>query len=415
MIEIKNKRIILYPADRLIGAEGDIKTAKKVFVLDKEEQGCDLSSLVAWIKLNPKGSGEDAYNQKLKKEIIGDKIKLTWSLTGANLKKAGELEAQIIMASPDYFNPGELDLLDDDSPVLPSVISGVSAPVWQSYKETFVVADSIDDTISYSEINKNVLISAVADAAQAAETAVSAAERVDNGLDEIDEKVERADECRASAEESSQNAEANASKTAEHVVICEKAANQAVKYAVEAQEHFFEVDSLFSMIKDYVNKAIKGCNYRKIYSKTIAAGESLTSFNISRDENGRAFKLNAFAIYAKIPAISSMGYLKVEIKYPESVYNNLLCQFIGTNQNENTYFRIECKNRGRWVSEFVSAKTLFGNSVTANISSPICSQIRLSDGKPATEIILYQRADPVPFPEGTEIEVWGLDYVEVEE
>ncbi len=415
MIEIKNKRIILYPTDRLIGAEGDIKTAKKVFILDKEEQGCDLSSLIAWIKLNPKGSGDNAYNQKLRKEIVGDKIKLIWSLTGANLKNAGELEAQIIMASPDYFDPKDLETLSDDSPILPSTISGVSAPVWQSYKETFVVADSIDDTISYSEINKNVLIAAVADASASAETAMSAAETVSEGLNQINEKVLRAEECRASAEESSQTAENAASKTAEHLEKCEFSVEQSAKYAVEAQNHFFEVDSLYAMIKDYVNKVVKGTNYRKIFSKTISAGESITSFNINRDENGRPFKLNAFVIYAMIPPTSDIvGYLKIDANNAETSYNTM-CQFIGTSQTESIYTRIECKNFGRWVSKLVSAKSWFGNSGSANVSSPICSQSRVVDGKGATEIKFYQRADPKPFPEGTEIEIWGLDYIEAEE
>lgn len=415
MIEIKNKRIILYPTDRLIGAEGDIKTAKKVFILDKEEQGCDLSSLIAWIKLNPKGSGDNAYNQKLKKEIVGDKIKLIWSLTGANLKNAGELEAQIIMASPDYFDPKDLETLSDDSPILPSTISGVSAPVWQSYKETFVVADSIDDTISYSEINKNVLIAAVADASASAETAMSAAETVSEGLNQINEKVLRAEECRASAEESAQATEADVGKTAEHLKECDKYANWAVTYGLQALDVYYDVETLYEQSKEILNKISRGSNYRKIFSKTISAGESITSFNINRDENGRPFKLNAFVIYAMIPPTSdAIGYLKIDANNAETSYNTL-CQFIGTSQTESIYTRIECKNFGRWVSKLVSAKSWFGNSGSANVSSPICSQSRAADGKGATEIKFYQRADPKPFPEGTEIEIWGLDYIEAEE
>ena len=69
MIEIKNKRMIVFPEERLIGAEGDIRSSERKFSLDKIQNGFDLSNMVAWIKIDPKGSGEAAYNQLLKREV----------------------------------------------------------------------------------------------------------------------------------------------------------------------------------------------------------------------------------------------------------------------------------------------------------------------------------------------------------
>lgn len=422
MIEIKNKRIILYPTDRLIGAEGDIETAKKVFILDKEEAGCDLSQLVAWIKLNPKGSGENAYNQKLKKEIIGDKIKLTWNLTGANLKNAGELEAQIIMASPDYFNASELESLDDNSPILPSIISGVSAPVWQSYKETFVVADSIDDAISYREITKNVLIAAVADAAESAESAAEAAEAVNEGLEQINEKVLAAESHKNSAEagaRAAENAAAVAENTAiqtsEHLAGCKASSEHAVTYAMQAQDTYYEVEFLNQKTMEYANRIAGGSMYRKIFSKTIAEGDSIAEFNINRDMNGNAFKLREFAVYITFPKTSDItGYLRVEAKGEATAYN-MLCQFIGSSTTDTIYTRIECKNLGRWITSFVSGKYLFANAGTPNVSSSVGTQNNVIDGLPVTDIKFYQRQDPKPLPVGTEFEIWGLDCIEAVE
>lgn len=175
MIEIKNKHMVLFPEDRLIGAAGDVDSARRKFVLSRVQDEFDLSDMVAWIKIDPTGSGEDPYEQMLKKEISGDKIILTWTLSAANLKKAGELGVQIIFAATDYFNEKDLAGLSDNDFVVPAVIKGVSAPVWQSYPETFVVCESIDDTVAYEEMTKNVLVSAAASAIGSAESAAEAA------------------------------------------------------------------------------------------------------------------------------------------------------------------------------------------------------------------------------------------------
>ncbi len=176
MIEIKNKHMVLFPEDRLIGAEGDVSSAQRKFVLNRIQNGFDLSDMVAWIKIDPAGSGQEAYDQMLKKEIIGDNIILTWNLSAANLKKAGELSVQIIFAATNYFDKNDLAGLSDSDLIVPAVIKGVSAPVWQSYCETFVVGESIDDTVAYEEATKNVLVAAAATAIGSAESALGAAE-----------------------------------------------------------------------------------------------------------------------------------------------------------------------------------------------------------------------------------------------
>ena len=162
MIEIKNKRMILYPEDRIIGAQGDIESAERVFILDKIQGGYDLSDMICWIKLEPKG--KTAFDQLVKRQIKGDKIILTWILSASCLANAGELSAQLIFADRGYFKESDLNSLDDGDFVVPQKISGVSAPVWQSHKEIFIVSESIDSTASYTEVSKNVLITALADA-----------------------------------------------------------------------------------------------------------------------------------------------------------------------------------------------------------------------------------------------------------
>ena len=196
MIEIKNKRMILFPEDRLIGAQGDINTAKRQFVLDRVQEGYDLSDMVAWIKIDPIGSGKEAYDQMLGRKTVGERMILTWTLSGANLKDAGEISAQIIMASPDYFNADDLKNLSDTDLVVPSRIEGVSAPVWQSYRETFVIEESIDGTTPYEQVPKNVLVGALADAvhsaaiaSDAAQEAVEARNNVEIAHEDITNKV----------------------------------------------------------------------------------------------------------------------------------------------------------------------------------------------------------------------------------
>ena len=57
MIEIKNKRMVLFREDRLIGASGDIDTSQRRFVLDAVQGNTDLSEMVAWIKIDPQTPG----------------------------------------------------------------------------------------------------------------------------------------------------------------------------------------------------------------------------------------------------------------------------------------------------------------------------------------------------------------------
>ncbi len=467
MIEVKNKRIILYPADRLIGAEGDIETAKRVFSIDKIENGCDLSNLVAWIKLNPVGSGEAAYNQKLKKEIVGDKIHLTWTLTGANLKNAGELEAQIIMAAPDYFSAADLDSLNGNSPVMPSVVSGVSAPVWQSFKETFVIAESIDDAIAYSEVNKNVLISAVADATAAADSSLEALaevreleSRAGAAKFEIEQLYRGTKECVETADYSAQKAQnyaSNALASSEQASVsaqlskdfatqCEENLDKTEEYknsaalsANEVQEIYGKVEQVsndvyfmrdetiefhnmaldeVNRVRNAVTEVQKARNFRKIFSKTISAeDEGCVSFEINSDEEGNALCLSDFVVFAYFPATPNAAstYLRLEAMGEGYTVYSLLAQYIGMSKTAGVYSRVECKNLGRWASKITKGSSWFENAEATTNLGTICSQQRNIDGKPVVSVRLTQRTNPVAFPVGTVFELWARDYMKTEE
>ena len=203
MIEIKNKRMVLFREDRLIGAKGDVDTSERKFILDAVQGECDLRELVAWIKIDPKFPGESPYDQAIKKEHIGDKIVLTWKFSAKNLQRAGEISAQIIFASPAYFLEDELGKFFEDTPFIPNPIAGISAPVWQSYPEIFVVEESIDDTEGYKELGKNVIVSAVAEV-------ISSAERAETAADSSEVAAENAETSAQNAREAADDAQAAA-------------------------------------------------------------------------------------------------------------------------------------------------------------------------------------------------------------
>lgn len=451
MIEIKNKRMIIFPEERLIGAEGDIKSSERKFSLDKIQNGFDLSNMVAWIKIEPTGSGEAAYNQLLKREILEDKIILTWCLTGANLKNAGELDAQIIFASPDYFNEADLNSLKDGDLVLPSIISGVSAPVWQSYKETFIVAESIDDTIAYSEVTKNVLVSAVAEAVAAAENAAEAREDSNAILSEVNEKATRtqadaeltakkADEVleiynnakiieqnnasyHASVSDSlnvineyRKEVDEGALKLEEYYDNCENFYNMAEQYSINCEEVYSKALNVKDEIKKVEENISKTQNYKLIYSKTLSSEDTdCISFEITEDAEGNPLNTSDFVIYLYVPQNidGESVYIKVIGKTNELSYNVNLAQFVGISKSSDVYARIECSNKGRWVTTVAKSSHWYPNAESCNVQGPICSQQRALDGKNVNLISLVQRSDnPQPFKEGTMIEVWCKTVIE---
>lgn len=445
MIEIKNKRMIIFPEERLIGAEGDIKSSERKFSLDRIQNGFDLSNMVAWIKIEPKGSGEAAYNQLLKRENLEDKIILTWCLTGANLKNAGELEAQIIFASPDYFNEVDLNSLKDTDVVLPSIISGVSAPVWQSYKETFIVTESIDDAIAYKEVKKNVLIAAVAEAVAAAEDAEAAREDSSNILGEITDKatkaeadvelaVKMADKVEEVYRDSRAIEENNIALYAsvmdtlnvvnEHQQDVKKSMNTLQMYHVDCSD-YHDLSEAYSTNCEYVYQRVLGVkddinkteqrikqsqNYRLVYSKTLSSEDTdCISFEISEDAEGNPIDTSDFVIYLYVPRNSEgeNTYLKVLGRADDLTNSANLAQFVGILKSSDVYARIECKNKGRWVSSVTKSTQWYPNAESCNVQGPVCAQQRVLDGKNANIIKISQKSDnPQPFKEGTMIEVW---------
>lgn len=471
MIEIKNKRMILFREDRLIGAMGDVDTSHRKFILNAVQDGCDLTEMVAWIKIDPNFPGESPYDQLLDSEIVGDKIILTWRLTAKNLQREGEISAQIIFASPDYFNEQDLAGIHGGSLILPEKVEGVSAPVWQSYPETFVIEESIEATAGYQELEKNVLMAAVSEAissarnaSAAAEAAIGAqeytmmlsndAENARNSVEgchqailiaqkEVEENLEAVRECAEIAREKSVDSADAATLSENYQVSAQYYAEQALKEANKAQEYYNEVVTAKEACLDNAEysyeqaqkakasaqnaleaengalqtlAAVKRArDFRLIYSKTLTAEDTdCYSFEITQDVEGNKLLLSEFTIFLYIPQVSSTTgtYLQVRICPHDANGYGIITQYIGTDKTKDVYQRIECANRGRWRANIVRGNAWNQNGDVVYHTGSVCSTSRFTDGKSASAI-LVQGGTPtsVLFPEGTTIEVWGVDAI----
>lgn len=438
MIEIKNKRMLLFPEDRIIGAQGDVNTAERKFVLDRIQDGFDLSSFVAWVKILP-SNGEEAYDQRIKKEVVGDRIVLTWLLSGINLKYEGELSVQIVLASPDYFYPEDLESLSDDDLILPSKVPGVSAPVWQTYKETFVVDGSIDETIAYDYVTKNILLSAVARTIQNVEKTEefyeeceSARTAVSMMYGSVSENMEYAETLRSATEaaaisaqdskaavELSSNAAAeSAAEAAQYKQDAMDAAEVATVSADDCTSILNQCADLVKDAKEDMRQVVANENYRLIFSKTLTDEDSgYAAFEIDEDMDGAPLNLNEFCFFIHIPVMpdSQSSYLRLDVKCDSNGFSRI-AQFSGISSSSDTYLRVEAKNMGRWSTKCSRASTWFQNAEIVSIYGPLCSGYRETDGKTAKAVKLFQHSGvKADFPAGTLIEMWGKNSTVIEE
>lgn len=453
MIEIKNKRMILFREDRLIGAAHDVDTSQKKFILDAMQGECDLTKMIAWIKIDPQFPGESPYDQLLKREVVGDKIILTWQLTAKNLQRAGEISAQVIFASPTYFLEDELDNILGGSLILPSPVEGKSAPVWQSYPETFVIEESIDGTVAYKETTKNVLVAAVAEALESSENASEAAENAQTAAQNANEAAQSAQAAVQSANEAvgvseslqetarsmladleskqetiqrdydemqavSQEVRENLEVCCECAELVDSMTHQTYNHMEAAQRSSEKAKENARSVLDILKKAR---DFRIIYKKTLTAEDTdCYSFEITEDQDGKPFSLSEFIIFAHIPSMPNAKSFYVQIWIqPENMMENgvrkygVLTQFAGIDRNTSYYHRIECANKGRWRADLMRGGAWNQNGDTLYHTGAVCSTSRFTDGKSATAIIFFPTSNDVnPFPEGTEIEIWGVDAIE---
>lgn len=446
MIEIKNKRMLLFPEDRIIGVQGDINTAERKFVLDRVQDGYDLSDFVAWLKLEP-SSGEGAYSQLVKKEIVGERIVLTWLLSGANLKHEGELSVQVVLASPDYFNEDDLKNIPDDCLIVPSIVSGVSAPVWQSHKETFVIDGSIDDAKAYEEITKNVLVSALANVAQNVEKTQELYEEcnsISNAVSmmygSVCENMEYAETLRSSTEaaalsaqdskeiienlneaikETAAKAEQSTEKAAEHERISNNNAEistEAVNDCITLSNQCYEA---YEMVKTEIQEQRNAEDYKLIFSKTLTEQDTgCVAFEIDKDINGAPLNLREFCFFVYVPAMPNAqnSYLRLEVRCGNNSTFSRISQFVGMARNSDSYLRIEANNKGRWTTKYSRASAWFQNAESVSVGGTISTNSRTSDGKKAKAVRIVQTSDVnADFPVGTSVELWGINCPVIEE
>lgn len=454
MIEIKNKRMILFREDRLIGAAHDVDTSQKKFILDAMQGECDLTKMIAWIKIDPQFPGESPYDQLLKREVVGDKIILTWQLTAKNLQRAGEISAQVIFASPTYFLEDELDNILGGSLILPSPVEGKSAPVWQSYPETFVIEESIDGTVAYKETTKNVLVAAVAEALESSENASEAAENAQTAAQNANEAAQSAQAAVQSANEAVGVSEslqetarsmladlenkqevierdynemqAVSQEVRENLEVCCECAELVDSMTHQTYNHMEAAQRSSEKAKENARSVLdaikKSRSFRPIYTKTLTAEDTdCYSFEITQDQDGNSFSLSEFVIFMYFPMMPDAGvtYAKVSIlpkyktKNPTSTSFYNISQFVAFSRTKETYARSEHMNMGRWVTKVISGSSWSQNAETLRINGCVSSVSRQSDGLNAAAIRLSQHADvDTPFPEGTEIEIWGVDAIE---
>lgn len=432
MIEIKNKRMLLFPEDRIIGAQGDVNTAERKFVLDRVQDGFDLSSFVAWVKILP-ANGEEAYDQRIKKEIVGDRIVLTWLLSGINLKYEGELSVQIVLASPDYFYPEDLESLSDDDLILPSKVPGVSAPVWQTYRETFVVDASIDETVAYDYVTKNILLSAIARTIQNVEKTEEFYEECESTrtavammYGSVSENIEYAETLRSATEAAALNAQDSKAIVEQSAKKAEEQAAQAEKYKLDAMD-FAETANAYAndctnvlnecaeMLDDAKNEIQSAglyTNHRLIFSKTLTEEDTgYSAFEIDTDMDGKPLDLREFCFFLHIPAMpdAQNGYLRLDIKCDDSGFTRI-SQFAGISSSADTYLRVEAENKGRWTTKCSKSNGWFQNAEAVTVYGTLCSASRTSDGKSVKAVKLLQHSSvKANFPAGTLVELWGVN------
>ncbi len=465
MIYINDKKIMLFPEHRVIGSAGDNSTREIKFCLSKIQDGYDLSDMVAFIKITPVSPLEKSYNQLLNKKIDGDNIILSWLLTDENLKTEGKLTVQIEFAAKDFFSAADLGNLSGDSLVVPSIIEGVSAPVWQSFKECFFIADSIDIKEGYTSMTKDILTAAVAAAAaakdnaelaqllseDARDVALSAVEDIDGKLilaqnaadssqaysqsskdyaDEAKNNALAAESFSNSADISALSSKDSADVAAEHAKTALEHTQdgynnvvQARAYKENTQTYLDETIEFYNSTCEVYNDTVKlseeiasagGERYRLAYSHTLTAEEDGTSvIEIVTDSDGNDLSIKKFVMYLKTPAIPEATSSLINL-YLQAVgdYNSLGNRRYGkcgtidaVASSSNVETRVEGELRGRWVLETLKGKNLVNNQLYTKQSIPY-SSARQTDNKNVCAIRLQPVTSGATFKEGTEIELW---------
>ena len=465
MIYINDKKIMLFPEHRVIGSAGDNSTREIKFCLSKIQDGYDLSNMVAFIKITPVSPSEQSYNQLLNKKIEGDNIILSWLLTDENLKSEGKLTVQIEFAASNFFFEEDLKNLSGDSLVVPSFIEGVSAPVWQSYKECFFVADSIDIKEGYTSMTKDILTAAVAAAVaakddaelaqllseDARDVALAAVEDIDGKLilaqNAVDSSQAHSQSSKGYANEAKNNALAaegfsnsadisalSAKDSADIAAMHSKdasensqnsynSATQAAVHMQGAKEYLDQTIETYNSTCEVYNDTVKlseeialagGERYRLAYSHTLTAEEDGTSvIEIVTDSDGNELSFKKFVMYLKTTPIPEATSPLINL-YLQAVgdYNSLgnrryaKCGTIEVlDSASNVETRIEGELRGRWVLETLKGKNLVNNQLYTKQSIPY-SSVRQTDNKNVCAIRLQPVTSGASFKEGTQIELW---------
>lgn len=465
MIYINDKKIMLFPEHRVIGSAGDNSTREIKFCLSKIQDGFDLSDMVAFIKITPVSPLEQSYNQLLNKKIEGDNIILSWLLTDENLKAEGKLTVQIEFAARNFFFVEDLKNLSDDSLVVPSVIEGVSAPVWQSFKECFFIADSIDIKEGYTSMSKDILTAAVAaavsakDDAEAAQIfseeardeALAAVEAIDgklilaqNAVDSSQAYSQSSKDYADDAKSSALSAEGFSNSADTSALSAKDSADAAAEYAktalaysqdsynnvVQAREYKENTQTYLDETIEYYNSTCEvyndtvklseemasadGERYRLAYSHTLTAEEDGTSvIEIVTDSDGNELSFKKFVMYLKTPAIpeatSSLINLHLQAVGDYNSLGNRRYAKCGpidaVDSASSVETRIEGELRGRWVLETLKGKNIVNNSLYTKQSIPY-SSVRQTDNKNICAIRLQPVTSGATFKEGTQIELW---------
>ena len=110
-------------------------------------------------------------------------------------------------------------------------------------------------------------------------------------------------------------------------------------------------------------------------------------------------------------------YTQIKLQ-PDNLLENgerkygIVVQFAGVSSSKEYYHRVECANRGRWRANLSKSTLWSQNGDSVYQTSSVCSSSRFADGKNATAIVFCGASGVnIPFPEGTELEIWGVDSI----
>jgi len=154
MIQIVNREMQIPANEKVIGIQGDNLSETRVFSIDKVIDGVDLSTFTPLIQLQTSYPTSPPFFDTLTSKIEGTKLILSWKVSKHDTATKGNLYFQIMFSKA----------ITED------------AIIYQTIKDYFVVAPSLEARAEYENIPPNVLETYIDQAKAEADRALSIAD-----------------------------------------------------------------------------------------------------------------------------------------------------------------------------------------------------------------------------------------------